>query len=360
MTSLGASAGKPLTGGEGGDGGSGARGAATGGGGGGGVTGAGSATGAGGAAGGKKGAGAITGGVPGMGALNGDAPGAGPATGGAAAAGAAGAAGAPGGPGVNPSAVGAGAAVAGAGVETGGAPVAAAAAGVAPVAGALAAAGLPCISAGLGVFCGCCARAGQAAAAKLNAAAQASLAQLGVGRCESMGVKFAGISLIRLTLSVIGVAKMSFVRHLQTFCNTKSECSDCHSRLDPQSRESWMPDQARHDAGVCHCGLDPQSTVRPHQSPLLLLAQPQQLGAFGIDLDLVLHESVHLVDADADQLEAALGRELLHLGLVVQRRPQVRHALARFRRRRLGHADAAVGAIDPVHPQLPERRHIGQ
>src|SRR6185369_990250 len=260
MTSLGASAGKPLAGGDGSEGGSGGRCAATGGGGGG--TGAGSATGAGGGGDGTAGAGATAGGAPGMGALNGEPPGACAETGGAGGTGAAGA------PSVFACGTG-GAAVGAAGtaVVAGGAPIAAAAA-----AEALAAAGLTCTSAGLGGFCGCCARAGQAHATAHNAAAQTSLAQLGVVGCESMGVKFAGNSPTRPTSPVIGVAKMSFAALLQTYCNTKFGRNGC--------------------------------------TPLLLLAQAQQLGAFGVDLDLVLHESVHLVGADIDQLEAAPGREL--------------------------------------------------
>ncbi|HXE50249.1 MAG TPA: hypothetical protein VN663_17850, partial [Ramlibacter sp.] len=162
--------------------------------------------------------GAITGGAPGMGALKGDVPGAGTAADGTAGAGAAGA------PSVDPSGAGvAGVGVAGAGVVTGGAPIAAAAADAAPAAGALAGGALRCTSAGLTVFCGCCARAGHAPAAMLNAAAQTSLAQLGVGRCDSMGVNLQANSLIRPASSVIGVAKMSFVLLLQTSCNTKCE-----------------------------------------------------------------------------------------------------------------------------------------
>ena len=69
---------------------------------------------------------------------------------------------------------------------------------------------------------------------------------------------------------------------------------------------------------------------------------------------------VHLVDADVDQLEAALGGEFLHLGVGVERRPQVGHALARLRRRGLRHADAAVGAVDPVDAEFLEGRHVGQ
>jgi hypothetical protein len=86
----------------------------------------------------------------------------------------------------------AGIGVAGAGVVTGGAATTAAAADDAPAAGAPAPAGLLGTSAGLGGFCGCCARAGHATAARPNAAAQASVAHLDVGRCESIGVKFAG------------------------------------------------------------------------------------------------------------------------------------------------------------------------
>jgi hypothetical protein len=46
------------------------------------------------------------------------------------------------------------------------------------------------------------------APAMLNVAAQASLAQRGVGRCESMRMEFAGNSPIRLASPVIHVAKM--------------------------------------------------------------------------------------------------------------------------------------------------------
>ncbi len=118
-----------------------------------------------------KGAGAITGAVPGIGALNSDPPGAGAATDGTAAVGAAGP------PSVDPS----GAGVAGVGVAG---------------AGVVAAAGARGTSAGFRVFCGCCARTGHPAAIH-NTAAQASLAHFGVGKCEFMGVKFAGNSLIR-------------------------------------------------------------------------------------------------------------------------------------------------------------------
>jgi len=49
-----------------------------------------------------------------------------------------------------------------------------------------------------------------------------------------------------------------------------------------------------------------------------LFAQVQALGAFGIKLDLVLHESVHLVRSDVDELEAALGGALFYFGVVVE------------------------------------------
>ena len=61
------------------------------------------------------------------------------------------------------------------------------------------------------------------------------------------------------------------------------------------------------------------------------LPSPRRLATSGIGLGALFHERVHALDADVDQFEAALGRQLLHLGIVVQRRPQFRHALALLR-----------------------------
>src|SRR6185503_7117036 len=52
--------------------------------------------------------------------------------------------------------------------------------------------------------------------------------------------------------------------------------------------------------------------------PIMLFAEAEPLGAFGVQLDLVPHEGVHLADADVDQLEAAFRRQFLHLRIVVE------------------------------------------
>src|SRR5688572_25425436 len=54
-------------------------------------------------------------------------------------------------------------------------------------------------------------------------------------------------------------------------------------------------------------------------SSRLLLAEAEALGDFHVRLRALAHERVHLVDADVDQLETVLERELLHLGLRVER-----------------------------------------
>src|SRR6185436_19355234 len=104
----------------------------------------------------------------------------------------------------------------------------------------------------------------------------------------------------------------------------------------------------------------PRPRRPPSESSRLFLAQPEARRAFGVELDLLLHEGVHLFDADIHQLEAALRRELLHLRVVVERAPEVGNALAGVGRRGLRYADAAVGAVDPVDAQLAERRRVGQ
>ena len=53
-------------------------------------------------------------------------------------------------------------------------------------------------------------------------------------------------------------------------------------------------------------------------------AEPHPLADVGVDARSRPHERVHAVDADVDELEADLGRELLHLRVGVERREQVR------------------------------------
>src|SRR5262249_58225194 len=84
----------------------------------------------------------------------------------------------------------------------------------------------------------------------------------------------------------------------------------------------------------------------------LLPAEPQTLRPFGVDADLVLHERVHFTGADADELEAALVGEGLHLGIAVEGCPEIREPLSRLGRRALRHADATIGAVDPVDAQF--------
>src|SRR5438477_8489352 len=91
-----------------------------------------------------------------------------------------------------------------------------------------------------------------------------------------------------------------------------------------------------------------------------LLAEVETLRAFGVELDLFLHEFVHLFQADVYELETALGGELFHLRVVVERGPQVRQPLLCLRWRRLRHADSTVGAVDPIDTELAKRRRVRQ
>src|SRR5436190_18580817 len=54
----------------------------------------------------------------------------------------------------------------------------------------------------------------------------------------------------------------------------------------------------------------------------LLLAEAETFSHLRIRLRALLHEGVHLVEADVGQLEAALEREVLHLRIGVERCPQ--------------------------------------
>src|SRR5438132_14039116 len=94
--------------------------------------------------------------------------------------------------------------------------------------------------------------------------------------------------------------------------------------------------------------IPPTTSARKSASQRTLLAKAHALSRFRVHAVLLAHEGVHLVQADLDELEAALRGELLHFGVRVQSRPEVREALARLRRRRLRHADAAIGAVHPV------------
>src|ERR1051325_5573938 len=105
----------------------------------------------------------------------------------------------------------------------------------------------------------------------------------------------------------------------------------------------------------------PASTsTRKSASQKALLAKAHPLSRLRIHAQLLAHEGVHLVRADVDQLEAALRRELLHLRIGIERRPQVREPLARFRWRRFRYADAAIRAVDPVGAELAEGGHVRQ
>src|SRR5947208_15313388 len=94
--------------------------------------------------------------------------------------------------------------------------------------------------------------------------------------------------------------------------------------------------------------------ARKSASQKTLLAKSHALSRLRVCAALLAHEGVHLVRADVDELEAALRRELLHLGVGVERGPELGEPPARLRRRRLRHADAAVGYVQPLDAELAE------
>lgn len=59
--------------------------------------------------------------------------------------------------------------------------------------------------------------------------------------------------------------------------------------------------------------------------------KPHPLCQIGVGAQSFLHESVHLIRPDVDQLESALGRQFLHLCIGVERVPQIGDAFARIR-----------------------------
>src|SRR5258706_539435 len=121
-------------------------------------------------------------------------------------------------------------------------------------------------------------------------------------------------------LSVFASSSLRDCARLGALADVLEESSGAIPRLNARSGAPAFPDLADvlrfvplHSRG--------RRRGRAIRAARPLLHQAHALRTFGVEPGALLHERVHLVDADVDQLEAAPGRELLHLRVAVERGP---------------------------------------